>query len=376
MKNKILIVVDHLGEGGAQRQIIEFLKFADRSHFDITVVNLDAAYNTIGKEIEELGYRVIELKHSGFLNFSTFTSLIRICREEKPDIVHTYLFTADCYGRLAAKIAGVKVVICAMRAVDKWKKWYHIAADWFLTLFTDKVTVNAEAIKSFLIKTEKFPPEKIVTIYNGIDLSRFNKLRPSEDVKNELQIPQDAFVVGMVGRLDTQKDYPAYFSAAEKVLEKDNNTYFLAVGGGPLLQSLKSKVSISKLKDRVMFTGVRRDALDLMNAMDVGVLSSHYEGCPNVVMEFMACLKPVVASDVGGCKELIMDGETGFIVPENDPKALAERIIELLGNKDLRQQMGQKGRVRIEAHFTSQEMARKTEKLYVELLENKKIRNR
>lgn len=371
MKHKVMIVIDHLGEGGAQRQIIEYLKLANRNSFDITVVNLDAAYNTVGKEIEDLGYRVIAIKHSGLLSLSTLNMLIRLFRKEKPDIVHTYLFTADCYGRLAARLARVKVTICAIRAVDKWKKWYHIAADWILTLFTDKVTVNAEAIKPFLVKTEKFPPEKIVTIYNGIDLDRFNKFRASEEVKKELGIPQDAFVVAMVGRLDTQKDYPTYFAAAEKVLEKYNNVYFLAVGGGPLLQVFKSQVLSFKLKERIIFTGVRRDVLDLINALDIGILSSHYEGCPNVVMEYMACSKPVIATNVDGCSELIVDDLTGYLVPPKSPGILADKIIQLLDNPDLRMKMGQEGRKRVETLFTSEIMVKNTENLYKELLQSK-----
>lgn len=375
MKHKVFIVIDHLGEGGTQRQIIEYLKQADKAVFDFMVVNLDAAYNTVGEEIRGLGVSVVQVKHSGFLNFRTLSDLVRLFRKEKPSIVYTYLFTSDCYGRLAAKLAGVPVILCAQRAVDKWKKPHHILADWLMTLFTDKVTINAEGIREFLVKKEHFPARKIVTIYNGIDLRRFEGGRGwgegREKLKKELSIKPGALVVGMVGRFDSQKDYATFFAVAEKILPRHENVVFVAVGAGPLLEHFRKSIGASKFKDNLVLAGLRRDVPDIIHVMDICVLASHYEGCPNVILEYMACSKPVVASDVGGCKELVTEGQTGYIVSESDPVELAKRIETLLSEPELREKMGLEGRRVVEECFTSEIMARKTEALFLELLNKK-----
>ncbi len=371
MKTKITIVIDHLGSGGAQMQVFQYLKFANRARFDITVINLDSQYDILGDEIKKLGIDVIGIPHRGFFNLITLLKLIRLFKTIKPDIVHTYLFTADCYGRLAAKLSGVKIIICAVRNLDVWMKPQHILADKILARFTDRITINAESIRPYLIRKEKIDPQKIELIYNGMDLERFTNLRPVKMTKEEWRIPPDALVVGMIGRFSEQKDYETFFQAAQKVLEAIPNIYFLAVGDGPRRRIMEEKVQKLGIADKIIFTGRRQDIPDLIAILDVGVLSSHAEGCPNVILEYMAEQKAVIASDVGGCQELVRDKETGFIVPENDASALAAGLIALLSDERLRLAMGIKGRQRLEKYFTAPMLARNTEQLYQKLLEPK-----
>jgi len=372
MKNKVFIIIDNLGTGGTQRQIIEYLKFANRDKFLIKVINLDKNYNTLEEEITKIGYEVIGIEHRGFLNLSTVFQLKRLFKEERPDIVHTFLFTSDFYGRLTAKLANVPVIISSVRNVDIWKKWHHILADKILARWTDNITINAENIRPYLVEKVKINPDKIVKIYNGIDVNKFLH-RPSSIVhRDSLGIKDDNFVVGMVSRFSEQKDYDTFFKAAEIVLKQIPNTYFVAVGEGPLLKGHQVTTSQShQLKEKVIFTGLRKDVPDLINAMDVCVLASHYEGCPNVILEYMACSKPVIASDVGGCSELVVDNKTGFIVPSKNPQEIAEKIIRLLNDRKLIIEFGKEGRKRIEEHFTSGVMAKNTEDLYEESLKPK-----
>ena len=371
MKAKVFIVVDNLAAGGAQRQIIEYLKFANRSKFDIKIVNLDIERVVLEDEIKGLEYEIISIAHQGFFNLKTLMALVRLFKNEKPDIVHTYLFTADCYGRLAAKLSGVKIIISSVRCLDLWQKRHHILADRMLSAWTDIITINAQRIRTRLVEEEKIDADKILTIYNGIDLRRFKNLPSPDEVKKEFHIPQGAFVVGMAARFDLQKDYETFFLAAQKVLEQIGNVYFLAVGDGPLLSSQKEKTTSLKLGSRVIFTGLRKDVPSLINIMDVCVLSSHYEGCPNVILEYMASAKPVVAIDVGGCAELVVENKTGFVVPHKDYTALAGKIIYLLNDSNCRSAMGQEARKRIEDYFTAETMVKNTEDLYQKLLSEK-----
>ena len=385
MKVKLYIIIDNLGPGGTQRQIIEYLKTANREQFDIKIVNLDKDYNTLKDEIERLGYEVIGIKQG---KWRAVNSLFGLFKQNKLDIVHTFLFTSDLYGRIAAKLAGVPVVISSVRNIDLWQKWHHRLTDKILATFTDRITVNAECIKPYLIKTKGIPQKKIITIYNGIDLARFDNLKTPQQIREELGIPLNSLAIGMVSRFSAQKDYDTFLKAAEIILKTrgqapagtvpsphssfgESPVYFVAVGDGPLLQSLQSSVVNQQLKDKIIFTGLRRDIPNVINAMDICILSSHYEGCPNVILEYMASSKPVIASNVGGCAELIIEGKTGFVVPPKNPEMLANKIRELINNKDLRIKMGKEGRIRVEKHFTSQLMVKNIENLYLELLNPK-----
>ncbi|MBU2541259.1 MAG: glycosyltransferase [Candidatus Omnitrophica bacterium] len=370
MKTKLIIVIDHLGIGGAQQQILEYLKFANRNVYDIKIVNLDETYNLLGHKISDLGYEIISFRHKGFFNARTLIDMIRLFKKEKPQIVHTYLFTADCYGRLAAKIAGIKNIICSIRDRNLWMKPHHIFADRILSWFTDVITVNAESLRTFLIRERKLDSKKIVTIYNGMDTKRFEHLSHPQELRKDLGIPEDALIVGMVARFSLQKDYETFFAAAVGVSGLMKNVYFLAIGDGKKKAELEQYVKKQGIPN-IIFTGVRKDMPDLSNMIDVGVLSTHYEGCPNVILEYMACSKPVVATNVDGCQELIINNKTGFFVPESNPQFMAEKLIQLLNNKELRTRMGQAGYNRVRKHFSSQKLAQNTEDLYQQLLKPK-----
>ncbi len=365
MKIKVFIVIDHLGTGGAQQQVMEYLKYADQSRYAITVVSLDPTKNFIGDNIKNFRYEVISIAHHGFFNPSTIQKLVQLFKKEKPDIVHTYLFTSDTYGRLSAKLAGVKHIICSIRNNDLWKKPQHIFIDRILAKFTSAITINAESMRTFLVQKEKIVPDKITRIYNGLDLRRFDHLNNPKDLKKIFQIPSNALIVGMVARFSDQKDQKTFLEAAKMITEKNEAIYFLVIGDGSSRKAFEAQYKSS----HIIFTGLSKDTPNMINIFDIGVLSTHYEGCPNVVLEYMACFKPVVATNVDGCPELVLEGETGFLVPESRPEIMAEKLRILLKNKDLREQMGKRGRERVEKNFTSQILAKNTEGLYKKLLE-------
>jgi len=367
MKIKVFIVIDHLGTGGAQQQVLEYLKFAAHENYEFKVINLDAIYEPLADQVRALGVDVVSIAHKGFFNPATLRILTRLFKQEQPDIVHTYLFTADCYGRLAAKLAGTKVIICSIRSTDLWKKPHHIMVDRILAKYTDKILINADGMKNFLMDTEKIDSGKILRIYNGVDLKKFEPAHNVSELRKELRLPNNMLIVGMIGRFSNQKDYKTYLNVAEEVLNERNDICFLAVGDGPLRAEFEDRYS-KVGEGKIIFTGLRKDIPNLIQLMDIGVLATHYEGCPNVILEYMASSKPVVASDVDGCPELVLDGKTGFIVPPSDPKALKQKILSLIEDGDLRFQMGAAGRRQVEEQFDSKRLAQNIEKLYDDLL--------
>ncbi|MFT5387865.1 MAG: glycosyltransferase involved in cell wall biosynthesis, partial [Candidatus Omnitrophota bacterium] len=297
----------------------------------------------------------------------TLKQLVSLFKIIRPDIVHTYLFTSDLYGRIAAKLAGVKVIITAIRNIDAWKKPHHLYVDRLLATITTAFTVNSNNIRPFMTREGKIKNHHITTIHNGVDLKRFENLKTREAFCQEYNIKPEAVIVGMVARFNTQKDHKTFLEVAKKILVQRDDVVFLVVGAGDTREAVEREYYHPNIK----FTGLRQDVPDVINAMDIGVLASHYEGFPNVIMEYMACSKPAICSEVGGANELIVDGSTGFLVKPANVIQLLAKLESLIDDRELRQKMGTKGRIRIEENFTSEQLAHNTEILYEQSLETK-----
>ncbi len=371
MKNRIVIIIDNLHTGGAQRQVIEYLKYRNYDAFDFTVINLDASFQTLTPEITKLGVSVIQVKHSGFFNLKTILTVTQILKKIQPDIVQTYLFTADTYGRFSAILARTPIIITSIRSMDFWKKKHHLVIDRLLEKVTDKITINAESIRPHLKKIWRISDEKIALIHNGIDLNRFIISETKQKIREKLHISSNEILIGMIGRFRFEKDYESFFKAASLVQKKHPKTVFIAIGDGPKLEEIRQFSSMLQPEVKTIFTGMRHDTSNLIHAMDICVLATHTEGCPNVVMEYMAGAKPVIATNVGGCPELVVDAETGFLIKDEDIQGYANALITLIEDKSLRIKMGLAGKQRIETNFSTEALAHKTENLYNELLEQK-----
>ncbi len=368
---KIVILIDSFTTGGAQTQILEFLKNRNRTDFEYWLINLDDKVQTLTQAFTDQNVHILHIDHHGFFNPSTILKLTSLFKKIKPDVVQTYLFTADTYGRIAAILSRAPVIVTSIRSLDTWKKNHHLIVDKLLEKFTDQVTINAEAIRPRLKKLWNIKDEKILTIYNGIDLNRFNNPRSSKETRLEFGLTEEDILVGMVGKFRFEKDYESYFQAAALLQPIFPHAYFMAVGNGPKLKEIQHYVKTQTPHVKAVFTDARRDAPDLIHAMDIGVLATHAEGCPNAIMEYMAASKPVVSSNVGGCKELVVHNETGFLLEDKDVRAYAAHIRTLIESESLRQKMGKAGRARIESEFSTRALTEKTEGLYRSLIAKK-----
>ena len=195
--------------------------------------------------------------------------------------------------------------------------------------------------------------------------SHFNRIKTinDEEKTREHYLIKPGKLVGMVGAFFDRKDYDTYLKAACKYLEKQDDTTFLAIGDGPNLDYFKSTIP-KKFRDKILFLGMIHDVESVVNLLDIGVLATYTEGISNSIMEYMVLGKPVIASDGGGTKELVMDGETGLLVPQKDPNALFEKLDYLLARPELCAEMGQKGKNRIHEYFTIERMNKEYLDLY------------
>lgn len=365
---RVLFVIDELDIGGTEQQILELVKRLDRDRY----VPMVACFRPgrVSAEIESAGVPVFTLRKRAKLDLRLIAGLVGLMRRERIDIVQTYLFTANTWARLAAIIARVPVIVTSERNVDMWETRFKPTIGRWLDRFTYRTTGNSQAVKDYLVK-KGLAPHKVDVIYNGVDPERFEEEPVTPGVtRSELGIPPHHSVVGLLARLEPQKDPVTFLRAAVILVKKLPTVSCLVIGGGSLQAELEREAQALGLGDRVTFTGPRRDVARLLAACDVSVISSVKEGMSNSIMESMAAGKPMVATRVGGNAELIAEGETGFLVPPRDPAAIANAVLCILEDPALAKAMGHQARVRIAQRFSVEAMVKSTERLYGEALES------
>ena len=286
-----------------------------------------------------------------------------------PKILHNWMFHPSVLGRIIGKIAAVPHIISSRRNSN-------IGGDLReqinrLTVKLDSVIIAvSESVK--LIETQRsgVAPNKIVTIYNGVDETKFHVA--SKDTKRELRaklgLPSNSVVIGHIGRLHPQKGHEFLLKAIPKI----PNAHFLMIGSGEdagiWLPKFQEQARQLKINNRVHWLGERDDIPLLLAGLDILVLPSLWEGMPNVALEAMCSRLPIVATAVDGTQEVILNGETGILIPPADVRAIANAITKLIQNPDLAMKMGQAGRNRVLSSFTVKQMVEKTEEVYRQLI--------
>lgn len=353
---------------------VQFLPLFDNARYNLSVCCLKGR-GVLSNELKERGIKVEYLnmpRGPGFLifldSFRAMIKLVNLMKKRKIDIVHSYLFRANILCRIAAKLAGVPVVISSMRGIEVSRK-YPLLLEKLTSPLVDKFTAVSDAIRNYIIRKARIDPKKIVTIHNGIGLSEA-KVSPIE--RKEFGLRPGIPIVGVVGRLAKEKGYPYLLNAARVVVKEYPEAHFLIVGDGPQREELVKLASNLGLKDHITFTGYRRDVLRVLALFDIFALATLWEGLSMVILEAMVMAKPVVTTNVVGNPEVVVDEVTGFLVAPRDAEGLAERILTLLKDENLRKRMGSTGRRRIEEKFTIERMVSETEKLYEGLLVKKR----
>ena len=366
---RILFVIATLDRAGAEGQLVSLCLGLPERGFEPAVCCLTRG-GELARELEAADIPVWVLGKSGKLDFSAIGRLRRRIREFQPEIVHTWLFTSNAFGRVAAWLSGVPILVASERAADIWKTWVHRSIDRLLGRVTARVIVNADAVRRFCTEKIRLPPDRVVVIRNGIDLAAFDRAA-SREPSPPLPSAKEGLRIGTVGRLARQKGIPYLLEAFRRLLASAPGSRLCIVGDGEDRGELESLVERLGIRASVDFLGHRADVPAILPRLDVLVLSSLWEGLPNAVIEAMAASRPVVATAVDGTLELVEDGVTGWLVPPRSPEALAGKIEELLNDPDMRERMGREGRQRIERDYGLDRMLDETAALYDQLIEER-----
>jgi len=367
MPAPILYLITELSIGGAQTALRCLLKGLDRDRFSPTVACLYNGDGAVAQEIRATGVQVFDARMRHKVDLIALLRLYRWIRRIRPAIIHTSLFHANLSGRILGRLAGVPGVVCSERTMAMESEWRYRLNRWTIGL-VDCVTAVSANVRDFCISHIGLPADKLVVIYNGVELPAA-PLASTIEVRAELGLPPGGPVIGAVSRLDPVKGVSVLIEAFAQVDE----VYLAVIGGGPERASLASLAGSLGVANHIRWTGHRRDVSRCLPAFDLFVQPSLHEGLPNAVLEAMVAGLPVVATAVGGTPEVVVDGVTGLLVPPRDPDALAEAIACLLRDPDLRCKMGQMGRERVAQSFTVERMVEQTERLYERLLVEKGI---
>jgi len=365
---KVLFLITELNVGGAEMVVAKITAHLNEDRFHCSVCSL-LPDGRLAEVLQEQGIKTLSLNVKEKFDVRGLFRLLRLLREEKTDILHTHLFHANLLGRIAGRMAGVPVIISHQHGVERSRSKVRSLLDRLTSRYADVVISTCEVVKQTLIKRDKIPPDKIRTIYKGVEIT--NAEVKSSSARRNLGITSDVPVVGIVANLRSMKGHDTFLKAARMILNDVENARFLIVGGGPLEGKLKALAFKLGVSPQTIFTGFRDDVPSLLATMDVFVLPSLWEGVPIAILEAMAMAKPVVATEVGGIPEIVVNGETGILVPPQNPKLLAEAIIALLQNRERAEAMGRAGRERVERCFTVERMVQQTEALYEELIKEK-----
>ena len=386
---KVLRVIARLNIGGPAIHVILLTSGLNKERFASQLVTGtvsegegDIAYTARGSGIEP--FIIPELKRDLKLNndITAFLKLYRLMRKLKPDIVHTHTAKAGALGRLAAIMNKVPIRIHTFHGhvfhsyFGRFRTRIFITIEKILAKFTDRIVVISQNQLKDVRDTYRIARgDKFSVIPLGLNLGPFMSPQKKDGIRKRLLIDEETLLVGIVGRLTEVKNHRMFLKAAERVrqLAPGIKVRFLIVGDGKLKQSLEAYANELGLKDFVIFAGWTGNIETVYKDLDVICLTSLNEGTPISLIEAMASGKAVIATDVGGVRDVVIDNETGLLSPSGDTEGFARNLLSLLADADRRKNIGEKARASVYEKFSGERLLKDMESLYEEELAKRRI---
>lgn len=366
---RILHVIDTTGPGGAETVFVELADRLRADHCFKSVVLLRGA-GWVLDALRKRGLHVVLLNAKGSFNWRYLLSLQSLVRRERIDLIQSHLLGSNVYCALAGWLTRRPVVATFHGAVDinPNERWRGLKF-WLMQRAVSRYVTVSRSLGETIKAAGLLDPARACVIYNGVDLQRFDRPRHRRLIQ-ELKLPDDAILVGSLGNVRPAKTYDVLIRAADKLCRRDPHLYFVVAGDikRNVMQPLEALLGELNLRERVRFLGFRQDTADYLAGLDVFVLSSSSEGFSIATIEAQATGLPVIATRSGGPEEIVEDGETGVLVPINDPSALADAMWRVISNRALAEALGQAGRATVARRFAIEVMVQAYEELYRQLI--------
>ena len=376
MSGRVLHLIGSFHEGGSERQALQLARMQkEDGGYQVEVACMDAS-GALRDEVERMGLCAIpEFPLTSFYDRNAVKQVrrfARLLREREISVVHTHDFYTNIFGMTGASLARVPARIASRRETTGWRSAAQKFVERRAYGFAHAIVGNSEAVRQQL-RSEGVADEKVVTIYNGVNLDRVRsrpEMRRDEGLAlfNLPREPHSRFVTIVANLHHPVKNHPMFLRAARMISEEVPEARFIIAGEGELTTAMREMADGLGLNGKLFFIGRCERIAELLSVSDVCVLSSTAEGFSNAIIEYMAAARPVVATDVGGAREAVIDGETGYLVPSGAHPLMAERIVDLLRSPENAQAMGERGRQIVEERFSCEVQLAKTERLYDRVL--------
>lgn len=363
-------MIDSFRQGGSEAQATQLARLLHQSgQYEVRV----ACLNSVGplkRLLDDAGIRDIRCYSLTSFHDRNAVRQVRLfsqhIRQQKIDIIHTHDFYTNIFGMAAGALSRVPVRIASRRESSK-RSAFKRRAERLAYRFAQRVIANCDEVRQQLVR-EGVSSKKVVTVYNGVDLARIDSHTPLSRRREleRLGLPTNSFrrLVTIVANLREVKDHATFLRAARRIHAEAPDALFVLAGEGPLLEPMRKQAQSLGIGPDTFFPGRCERIPELLRLSDVCVLSSRSEGFSNSVLEYMAARRPVVATDVGGIREAVRDGETGYLVPAGNDELMAARILSLLQEPRRARLFGERGRALIEREFTVQAQLKRIEELY------------
>ena len=369
-KIRVMHLINSYSLAGAEKLAFDIVTRIDKARFEVFICSIASIKDNIERDmrekLENCGVKTLTInKILTKQRFISIVKLVRILSKNKIDILHTHCPSPDFYGRASAFLSHLNLVFSTIHNTKGYSLWRERV----MKNITTKYIAISEEVEEYALKILKIPTKKIKIIYNGIDVENYlNCLVKKENKLKKLGIKNYGKIITTIGRVNEQKGHIYFIKAAELVLKKFPDTYFLIIGDTQndkyLYQKLIKIIKSKNLKNKIMFTGIRQDIPEILAISDVFVLPSIYEGFSLVTIEAAMAGLPIVGTDVGSIRQIVIDGENGLIVHPKDINGLANGMKYILSNENRAKNMGLKGK-RIAKKFAIEKTVSEYEQLYL-----------
>ena len=365
---KVRIMHIAQANGGVDRYIKTLLKYIDTNQFENMIV-CSQGYNEKDYEGLVVGFEQLEMSRTiGAKDLIVAVKVRRLIKKYHPDVVYCHSSKAGAIGRIANIGLNSKCIYnphgwaFKMRCSKINRKIYTLI-EWFFAFFCDKIICISDSEKEAAVKKKICTESKLKVIYNGVDIDEYEKSKGSIIRKSDLQIPEDAFVVGMVGRISQQKAPDVFVKAAKLIKQDIHNVHFIIVGSGEMENQIRTYAKNNGLDSCLHIIGWVDNPMSYVKLFDVACLLSRWEGFGLVLAEYMLAEKPIVATNVDGISNVIKNNKNGLLIVPDDESDAYRAIRKLLFDSNLRERLVSEGKVDVRKNYDARRVVAETEEL-------------